>query len=263
LIAGEITMSQTNAFQLVIHPDPAALARAAAERIIDCSRRAIEARGRFLLVLAGGSTPEKAYELLAQPDQAARIDWSKTFAFFGDERVVPHDDPRSNFHMASRALLSHVPIPRLNVFPIPTDRGSPAECASAYSHTLEDFFGSKPGQTLPRFDLILLGMGDDGHTASLFPGKPALHEQKAWVVSSPPGVLPPPVDRVTMTFPVLSAGREVMFLVTGEKKAGPAKEILEGPPNPDVHPSSGVRPTEGILIWFVDEAAARLLSKKP
>ena len=255
-------MSQATPFQLVIHPDGDTLARHAADLIIDLGRRAIDSRGRFLLVLAGGSTPEKAYGLLAQPDRASQIDWPKTFVFFGDERLVPADDPRSNYNMANRALLSRVPIPRENVFLIPTDRLSAAESASACSKTLADFFKIAPGQSVPRFDLILLGMGDDGHTASLFPGKPALHEQSAWVTASPPGVLPPPVERVTLTFPLLNAAHEVLFLVTGDKKAGPLKEVLEGPENVDVRPASGVRPTDGTLIWLVDESAARLLAAK-
>jgi 6-phosphogluconolactonase len=255
-------MSQAANCSIVLCPDPDTLAARAAEHIREASVRAIAARGRFTLALAGGSTPEKAYRLLAQPQRAGSIDWSKTHLFFGDERFVPHDDPRSNYGMARRALLRSAPIPAQQVFPIPTDLATPQESAAAYARVLATFFGVEPGKDVPRFDLILLGMGDDGHTASLFPGKPALREQSAWVVATPPGVLPPPVDRVTLTFPVLNTAREVLFLVTGEKKAAPLRDVLEGAADVTVHPAAGVRPREGTLTWLVDEAAAQLLSRK-
>jgi 6-phosphogluconolactonase len=249
-------MSQASNVQVVVCPDADALAQRAADHIIAAASSAIAARGRFALALAGGSTPEKAYVLLTQPARAGRIDWRKTYLFFGDERFVPLDDSRSNYAMARRSLLTQIPIPADHVFPIPTDRASAAESAAEYTRTLAAFFGVAPGQGVPRFDLILLGMGDDGHTASLFPGKPAVRDQSAWVVSSPPGVLPPPVERVTFTFPVLNAAREVLFLVTGEKKTGPLREVLEGPPDVDRLPASGVRPGDGALIWLIDESAA-------
>ena len=176
---------------------------------------------------------------------------------------MPYDDPRSNYGMARRTLLEHAPIPADHLFPIPTDRPSAAESAVEYARTLASFFGMTPGQGLPQFDLILLGLGDDGHTASLFPGKPTLHEQNAWTTASPPGVLPPPVERVTMTFPVLNAARVVLFLVAGEKKAVALHDVLEGNADVDHRPAAGVHPTDGTLIWLVDEAAARLLRRRP
>jgi 6-phosphogluconolactonase len=254
-------MSSAANVQVVVCPNAEVLAERAAERIVAAAAGAIAARGRFTLALAGGSTPEKAYALLTQPAQMGRIDWQKTYLFFGDDRFVPHDDPRSNYAMAQRSLLARAPIPANHILAIPTDRPSTAASAADYTRTLADFFGVAPGQAVPRFDLILLGMGDDGHTASLFPGKPAIHEQSAWVVSSPPGVLPPPVERVTLTFPVLNAAREVLFLVTGEKKAAPLRDAIEGSPDVDRVPASAVRPSDGTLVWLIDEAAGRLLRR--
>jgi 6-phosphogluconolactonase len=254
-------MSANARGEIVVCPDPDALAHQAAQRILDAGERAVAQRGRFTLALAGGSTPEKAYRLLAQPENARRIDWSKAYLFFGDERFVPPDDPRSNQGMARRSLLERAPIPADHVFPIPTNHATARESAEEYARTLAAFFGVAPGQGFPRFDLILLGMGDDGHTASLFPGKQTLQEKTAWAAASPPGVLPPPVERVTLTLPVLNAARGVLFLVAGEQKAAPLREVLEGPVDASARPASGVHPDQGTLTWLVDEAAARLLSR--
>jgi 6-phosphogluconolactonase len=237
-----------------ICPDADHLAVEAADRIIQAAGDAVRQRGRFMLALTGGSTPEKTYALLAQPERVRQIDWSRTFLFWGDERYVPHDDPRSNYNMAKRSLLKPAAIAAERTFPIPTDTDSPATAATAYTDTLRKVFGGE----LPRFDLLLLGMGDDGHIASLFPGKPTLHENKAWATWSPPGVLPPPVDRVTLTFPVLNAARQVMFMVAGAAKARTLSEVLKGPTTVDQHPAVGVRPTDGSLLWLVDKAAAAL-----
>jgi 6-phosphogluconolactonase len=252
-------MTQPAKAQVVVCPDAEALAERAADRIVEAAGRAVAERGRFTMALAGGSTPEKAYALLARPPRVERIDWQKAYLFFGDERFVPHDDPRSNCAMSRRSLLAAAPIPANHVFAIPTDRPSPADSAADYTRTLAAFFRMAPGQGVPRFDLILLGMGDDGHTASLFPGRPAIHEQSAWVTSSPPGVLPPPVDRVTLTFPVLNAAREVLFLVTGEKKAEPLRQVIDGGAAVERFPAAGVRPSDGELVWLLDDAAGRLL----
>jgi 6-phosphogluconolactonase len=240
--------------QIEICPDPGQLAVTAVDRILDAAADAIGKRGRFMLALTGGSTPDKTYALLAQPQRAKRIDWSRTNLFWGDERFVPHDDPRSNYNMARRSLLAPAEIPPDHIFPIPTDT-TPVTAAAAYEKTLRQAFGSA-GAELPRFDLLLLGMGDDGHTASLFPGKPALHETRAWVTWSPPGVLPPPVDRVTLTFPVLNAARRVMFLVAGAAKAAALREVLAGKANVEQRPAAGVRPTDGTVLWLLDKAAA-------
>src|SRR5947209_1703520 len=243
-------------------PDADALALRAAEAIVEAAAAAVHERGRFTLALAGGSTPEKTYGLLAQPRLAALVDWAKAFLFLGDERFVPPDDPRSNYGMAKRSLLDRVPVPPDQVFPIPTDGPDAATAAAAYARTLAAAFGVPSDGPPPRFDLILLGLGDDAHTASLFPGKPALNETRAWVTASPPGVLPPPVDRVTLTFPALNAARAVLFLVAGDKKAAVVKEVIESPPDPMTRPASAVRPTDGTVTWLLDEPAARLLARR-
>ncbi|HTQ38995.1 MAG TPA: 6-phosphogluconolactonase [Pirellulales bacterium] len=252
--------------EIVICSDAAALAADAADRIVAAAHTAIAQRGRFTLVLSGGSTPERTYRLLAQNPRRQQIDWTHTWLFFGDERCVPHDDPRSNYHLAAESLLKPAQIEATHVLSLPTGFGSPAQTASAYESTLRKFFNgssSRSADGVPQFDLILLGLGDDGHTASLFPGKPTLDEKQAWVTHSPPGVLPPPVDRVTFTFPVINAAQQVMFLVSGAGKASIVQEVLEGPPDVHKHPACGVQPIPGKLTWLLDEPAAKLLTPKP
>jgi 6-phosphogluconolactonase len=257
--------------EIVVRSDAAALAADAAERIIAAAKAAIAARGRFTLVLSGGSTPERTYKLLGQDAHGKQIDWSRTWLFFGDERCVPHDDPRSNYHLANESLLKPAGIGADRVVAIPTDSRSPAQSAAEYEAILRKFLDSKEakppasggsGGEFPAFDMILLGLGDDGHTASLFPGKPTLDEQVLWVTSSPPGILPPPVDRVTFTFPLINAARQVMFLVSGAAKATIVHEVLDNSPDVHKHPSSGVQPNHGKLIWLLDEPAASSLQRK-
>jgi 6-phosphogluconolactonase len=249
--------------EIIICKDAGELAAGAAERILRAAGEAIVARGRFTLALSGGSTPEKTYALLAQPERAARLDWTKTYLFFGDERFVLPDDTRSNLQMAKRSLLDRVSIPPGHLFAVPTGAKSPAEGAAAYAQTLATFFAQPLDGPPPRLDLILLGLGDDGHTASLFPGAAALTEDRAWVTWSPPGVLPPPVDRITLTFPALNAARQVLFLVAGVNKAEPLRDVLEGNALRERRPAAGIRPADGTLTWLVDEAAAGLLARKP
>jgi 6-phosphogluconolactonase len=237
---------------------PDDLAGRAAGLIRAAAAVAVGERGRFTLALAGGSTPEKAYRLLAADDGAR---WDRTLLFFGDERFVPADDPRSNLAMVRRSLLTG-PVTAARVFPVPTARPSAADAARAYAATLAAELGVPPDGPPPRFDMVLLGLGDDGHTASLFPGQPALSERDAWVVSSPPGVLPPPVDRVTFTFPTLNAARAVLFLVAGANKAEALRDVLEGGADRERRPAAGVRPTAGSVTWLIDEAAAGLLSRR-
>ncbi len=249
--------------EIIVCADANALAVEAADRIIAEAQSAISVRGRFLLVLSGGSTPEATYKLLAQPERKSRIDWSKTWLFFGDERCVPHNDSRSNYRLAANSLLEPLGIAHDHVQAIPTDVGTPATCAAEYERRLRAFFGTKVGCEFPHFDVVLLGLGDDGHTASLFPGKPTLDETSAWVTSSPPGVLPPPVNRVTLTFSVLNAARLAMFLVAGEKKAAIVRAVLEEDVDYRVHPAARVSPVDGDLAWVLDESAASLLNQKP
>jgi 6-phosphogluconolactonase len=179
--------------------------------------------------------------------------------FWGDERFVPLDDERGNYAMAQRSLIAHAPLPTGHVFPIDTSLPTVHDAAAAYERTVSAFFPQND-KTTPRFDLFLLGLGDDGHTASLFPGMPSLAVTDRLFVATPPGVLPPPVDRVTATFPLINAARHVAFLVTGPSKAEPLQAVLEGGATATTHPAAGVRATDGTLTWLVDREAARLLS---
>ncbi len=245
-----------------IFPNEDALSDHAADRFVQAARDAIAARGRFTVALTGGSSPHKTYELLMQAPRSAQIEWGNVFIFLGDERFVPYDDERSNYGMCKRLLLDSVPIPAAQILPIPTGTATVQEAADEYAQTLARVFVQPSEGPPPALDLILLGMGDDGHCASLFPGMPTLHIQDRWVVSSPPGTLPPPLDRITLTFPVLNAARQVVFLVNGNKKAAAVRDIFEGGAGVDQHPSAGVNPTSGTLTWLLDEAAASLLAKK-
>jgi 6-phosphogluconolactonase len=244
-----------------IFRDSSDLAARAADLVIQTARDAIAQRGRFTFVLSGGSTPEKTYALLAQADRASAIDWPSVNVFFGDERFVPAGDPRSNYGMARKNLLAQVPIPRSNVFPVPSDLHNAAEGAAAYARQLAEFFSMSQRANPPRFDLIFLGMGKDGHTASLFPFADALDVTDAWVTWTSPGILPPPVDRITLTYPVLNAARQVVFLVSGRDKAVALRDVLEGRAPRQDRPAAGVQPVDGPLIWLIDNQAALLLTQ--
>ena len=227
------------------------LSRAAAREFAAGAEEAIEERGRFAVVLAGGSTPETLYGILAR-DYSDRIDWSKVYVFFGDERAVPPHHEDSNLKMASEVLLDHVPV--ANVHRIKGEL-SPEEAAEAYEEELRTFFQT---EDVPRFDLILLGLGADGHTASLFPETPALEIHDRWVVANPVPRLN--TTRITLTVPVINAARAVIFLVAGEDKAEALKETLEGDADPRVYPAKLVQPPGGPK-WMVDQSAASLLSE--
>jgi 6-phosphogluconolactonase len=237
-------------------PDSAALADAAARHVAEQAQAAIDARGAFTIALSGGSTPRELHRRLASPPLVGQIDWSRVHVFFGDERCVPPDDEESNYRMARETLLSHVPIPESHVHRM---RGEiePSAAADAYQQELRAFFGDDP----PRLDLILLGMGDNGHTASLFPGLAAVHEKARWCVAE----YVPEVNmwRITLTPYVLNLGREVLFLVAGSAKAAMLRNVLEGPFTPDAWPAQIVRPSPGEVLWMVDSAAAAQLSPPP
>jgi 6-phosphogluconolactonase len=245
---------------VTIFTDSDDLAAHAADRITQATQKAIRARGRAMLALAGGSTPEKTYSVLAQPGRRSRVDWAHTYLFFGDERFVRLDDPSSNFAMVQRTLLAPVSVPAGHAFPVPTHLGT-AAAAAEYAATLTTAYGIGDTRDPPRFDLILLGLGEDGHTASLFPGAASLRITDRWVVASPPGTLPPPVERITLTFPVLNAAREILFLVSGQNKAEALHDVLEDQPCREERPAGGVCPVDGTLTWFVDEAAASRLTR--
>ena len=236
-----------------VHEDARELALAAARSFVEQAKEVIGESGRFAVALAGGSTPKAAYEILASEYGTQGLDWSKVHVFFGDERTVGPDHEDSNYRMAREALLSLVPVGSVHRM-----RGElpPPEAASLYEEELKDFFGSKPGEA-PRLDLVMLGIGGDGHTASLFPRTPALDVNDRWSVENPVEKLG--TTRLTLTVPTLNAARRVVFLVAGEGKAGALGEILEGDADPRDYPAKLVRPTDG-PIWMVDRAAAGSLS---
>jgi 6-phosphogluconolactonase len=226
------------------------LSRAAAREFAAGAEEAIEERGRFAVVLAGGSTPETMYGILAR-HYMDQIDWSRVYVFFGDERSVPPHHEDSNHKMASEVLLDHVPVG--NVHRI---RGElpPDEAAEAYEEELRTFFRT---EDVPRFDLILLGLGADGHTASLFPETPALEVHDRWVVANPVPRLN--TTRITLTVPVINAALAVYFLVEGEDKGEAVREVLEGDADPRAYPAKLIQPPGG-PEWMLDRSAASLLS---
>jgi 6-phosphogluconolactonase len=235
---------------------PQDLFQAAADEVIRAATDAVAQRGRFTIALSGGSTPKNLYTLIAA-NASANLPWDRMFFFWGDERHVPPDDPDSNYRMAKESFLSKVAIPPGNIFPVPAENPDASAAAETYEQTLRTFFALAPGE-FPRFDLILLGMGPDGHTASLFPETAALQEKSRLVVAN--WVEKLQTSRITFTLPVLNAARCVAFLVSGTDKAAVLHEVLEGNAPPEKYPSKLVQPDEGRLIWFVDRAAASGLS---
>lgn len=246
--------------RLQMAADPAELARCAADDFASTSRDALRARGRFTVALAGGATPRALYEVLAEgPEGPERgIDWARTHVFWGDERCVPPDHPDSNYRMAHEALLARVPIPPANVHRMRGEESDPERAAARYEAELCDFFGTSP-PTAPRLDLVLLGLGPDAHTASLFPGSPALREATRLVAA--PFVEKLAAHRITLTPAVLNAAARVVFLVSGRAKAATLRDVLEGEERPDLRPAQGVRPARGSLLWIVDAAAASRLTR--
>ncbi len=234
---------------------PLDLFQAAAEEAILAATEAIAQRGRFAIALSGGSTPRSLYTLIAA-NASSSLPWQQVFFFWGDERHVPPTDTESNYRMAEETLLSKVPIPPANIFRVPAEDPDASAAADAYEQTLRKFFAVAPGE-FPRFDLILLGMGPDGHTASLFPETAALREKSRLVVAN--WVEKLHAYRITLTLPVLNAARRVAFLVSGADKAAVLHEVLEGNAPGDKYPSKLIRPS-GKLIWFLDRAAASELS---
>jgi 6-phosphogluconolactonase len=226
---------------------PDQLAIAAAERFVEEANRQQE---RFSVALAGGTTPRRVYELLGSKQFKDRIEWSNVFLFFGDERCVPPAHPDSNYAMVRAALISKVPIPPANVRRIKGEM-EPAESALEYEKEVREFF---PGVEWPRFDLVLLGMGEDGHTASLFPGSQALEESSRWVLATrneDSGQ-----DRITLTLPLFNHAAHVIFIVTGEKKAQRLAKVLRPKVSQEQFPAQLVNPYNGKLEWLVDAAAA-------
>lgn len=242
--------------------DAAALADAAAERITIAAVRAIAASGRFVVALSGSSTPERTYQTLARAPLAARIEWSSVHVIWGDERCVAPTDADSNYRMAREALLAHVPLPAANVHRIHGE-DDPAEAAASYETELRALLHTPAGWPSTasgrRIDLALLGLGVNGHTASIFPGSEAARETSRWAMAD--SVDATPRGRITLTAPVLNAAAEVLFLVSGSAKAEVLSRVLDGPQRPDELPAQLIAPVNGRLQWLVDAAAAARLRR--
>jgi 6-phosphogluconolactonase len=243
---------------LRIVADPDELAREGAGIFIARVQEALRERETCTVVLAGGATPRGLYSLLAADESfRARLRWEKIDFFWGDERQVPPDHPDSNFRMANEMLLSKVPVPADHLHRIRGEEPDAPKAAEEYEGVLRSFFRLKPGE-IPELDFILLGMGADGHTASLFPGTEALKERKRLVAPNwVPGLN---AYRLTMTLPLLNKARYVLFLVTGEEKAETLRKVLEEKTN-ETFPAGLIRPSQGTCLWLVDRSAARLLKK--
>jgi 6-phosphogluconolactonase len=237
--------------EIKVFPDPAAVAAEAAERVVRAAEQAVELRDAFSLVLAGGGTPRLLYERLASDDYRSQVPWAKVEVFFGDERAVPPDHPDSNHRMAREALLSKVPVPGDNVYRMKGEL-DPEQAAKEYGQMLKDRFGDAGP------DLVLLGMGDDGHTLSLFPGTPAVDESKHRVVANYAEQSTTGKSwRITMTAPFVNRAQQVLMLVTGANKATRLAEVLEADPGePPKYPVQLIRPESGRIAWLLDAAAA-------
>jgi 6-phosphogluconolactonase len=241
-----------------IFPSSVDMTRAAANLFAAGAAEAVSLRGRFTAALSGGRTPVELYTLLAKAPLASQIPWARVHLLWSDERCVPPDHPDSNYRMVRELLLNHVPIPPANVHRMSGEM-DPAEAAARYEEQLRELF-MPHGNGFPIFDFILLGLGEDGHTASLLPGTRAMHESARWVLGHY-------VDaqkgwRITLTPPVINAARKVVFIVAGAGKAAVLRDLLEGPYQPDFLPAQVVRPDGGELLWMIDRDAAALLKEK-
>jgi 6-phosphogluconolactonase len=240
---------------VTVYEDSEALSRAVAQLFAQEARQAVKARGRFTVLLSGGETPRRSYEMLAQEPLRSLIPWHTLQLFWGDERWVPQGDPLSNLGAARRAFIDLVPLGETQIHPIPYG-SSPHESALSYERTLRSFFGVDP----PRFDLVLLGLGENGHTASLFPGSAILSEAYRWVCEV--YVAEQDLHRVTTTALLINQAALVAFVVAGKGKSAILQRVLEGSPDPNEFPAQLIKPAEGRLLWLVDRDASRLLSGK-
>lgn len=245
---------------LVVSASRESLFEATAERFEAAAAAAIRQCGRFQLALAGGDTPRGLYALLASQRHRARVDWSRVHVFWGDERCVEPQDPASNQRMARETLLDHVPVPASHVHAI-HGADDPTAAAREYERALREAFATPvgPPRSAPgaRFDLVILGLGEDGHTASLFAGSPAIHEAERWVLAT--WIAKLSAWRITLTPLVINAAREVIFLVSGRAKAAALRRVLRGPCEPNQLPSQVIQPRDGELRWLVDADAASCL----
>jgi 6-phosphogluconolactonase len=252
-------MPATAKREVRILKDGAAIARLAADKFVELAQAAVSERGAFSVALAGGSTPKLLYSLLATDSGLrAKVPWDKIQLFFGDERHVGPEDAQSNFKMASDTMISKAPVKAEQVHRMKGEYPDAEKAAREYEQELRAHFGLKEGD-LPRFDLVLVGMGDEGHCLSLFPGTKALHAPAGRiVVSNWVGKLF--TDRITITAPVANNAANILFTVAGKEKASALKGVLEGPYEPEQLPSQLLQPTNGHLLWLVDEAAGNMLS---
>jgi 6-phosphogluconolactonase len=255
--AGSNLYSSTNPNQenkmIRVFNDLETFSQAAAELFMLQSRQASLICGRFSVALSGGETPRRMYEILASPPYCDRIHWSEVHIFWSDERCVPKDDPRSNYLMATNTLLKHVPIPLENIHPVPCDT-SPQQAALQYETELREFFSTSN----PDFHMVLLGLGANGHTASLFPHTPVLNEKERWV--SEVYVEELGMHRVTFTASFINQASQVMFIVSGADKAQVLEDVLEGPYHPNELPAQLIRPAGKHPIWLVDKAASHKIA---
>ena len=246
--------------ELIIFPDGNAIARRAAEEFLLAANEAVAQHGSFTVALAGGSTPKALYTLLAtDPAFRDKLPWERINFFFGDERHVPPDNDQSNYRMASESLFSKAPIQPSQITRIRAEYPDAEKAALEYQQALRAYFKMKEGE-YPRFDLVLLGMGEEGHTLSLFPGTKALHASNRVVVRNWVGKLY--TDRITLTAPAANQANRVIFMVTRSDKALALKAVLEGPYEPDQLPAQLIQPASGKLLWLVDQAAGSMLAKK-
>ncbi|HJT58531.1 MAG TPA: 6-phosphogluconolactonase [Ktedonobacteraceae bacterium] len=242
---------------IAIYPNIDVISQQAAQYIVRIATESIARQSRFTIALSGGTTPRKLYGLLGTEPYLSQIDWVLTHIFWSDERCVPPDNEESNYHMAHEVLLSKIPIPATQVHRMPAEMLNRNVASQEYADEMRQVFGT---DDIPHFDLIQLGMGPEGHTASLFPHQASLHEQQRLVM--PVSVPKPPPDRLTFTPPLLNAARNVLFLLTGSDKAAALHAVLESPYNPDEYPAQIVRPSDGEVTWMVDTAAAQKLREK-
>jgi 6-phosphogluconolactonase len=250
-----LSQSGAKGYDLRVFPDRSQMSRAVAEALADSARERTSLGKRFSLALAGGSTPRGLYEVLAT-EFRNEVRWDGVHFFFSDERWVPFDHPDSNYQMARETFLDAIGAPKANIHLPRTDLDDPEEAATRYEEDLRDYFGSEE----PRLDWVLLGLGEDGHIASLFPRSTALAEAERWVVAVRESPKPPPI-RLTMTLPLINLASQVHFMVSGDEKADALAATLEGPRLLDALPASLVEPFEKASTWWVDEAATRRLGK--
>jgi 6-phosphogluconolactonase len=248
---------QETHMNVAIFPDISTLRNEAAQYIVRLANESIVMHGRFTIALSGGSTPKTIYGLLGSTPYREQIDWSMVEIFWSDERCVPPDDPESNYHLAQQVLLSSIPISASQIHRMPADQADRDAASLSYTKEMQHTFGT---DGIPSFDLIQLGMGPEGHTASLFPHQPSLHEQQRLVM--PVSVPKPPPDRLTFTPPLLNAARFILFLVIGDEKADAVQAVLEGDYQPDEYPAQIVRPPHGEVTWMLDTNAAAKLQKR-